>query len=106
MESISAQELNARMGNGAATPVLLDVRESWEFEICHIAGSRPVPMSDLPAVLDGMDRQAPVVVVCHHGIRSYQAALFLESAGFACVINLTGGIEAWADTVDPSMPRY
>lgn len=106
MESIDARELHARMGSDHALPVLLDVRESWEYELCHIAGSRLVPLSALPAVLDEIDRLAPVVVVCHHGIRSYQAALFLENAGFERVSNLTGGIDAWADTVDPTMPRY
>ena len=106
MESISAPDLRMRMESGSAAPMLLDVRESWEFELCHIPGSRLVPMSELPGVLAELDREAPIVVVCHHGVRSYQAALFLEQAGFRRVSNLTGGVDAWADTVDRAMPRY
>jgi len=106
MESISALDLRVRMDSEVDAPVLLDVREGWEFEICRIPGSRLLPMSELPGLLNDMDKQAPIVVICHHGIRSYQAALFLERTGFERVSNLTGGIEAWADAVNPAMPRY
>ena len=106
MESISTLDLRARMESEAGAPILLDVRESWEFEICRIPGSRLLPMSDLPGLLNDMDRLTAIVVICHHGIRSYQAGLFLESAGFERIFNLTGGIDAWAPTVDPAMPRY
>ncbi|HQO29819.1 MAG TPA: rhodanese-like domain-containing protein [Accumulibacter sp.] len=87
-------------------PLLLDVREPWEYAICRLAGSQPLPMSALPSNLDRLDRQAETVVICHHGIRSLQVAHFLERKGFASVYNLSGGIDAWADDVDPLMRKY
>lgn len=95
---------------GRPRPVLLDVRETWEFDICHIDGARLVPMRqvlDRLGSLDGMlDPGAETVVICHHGIRSYQIARVLEREGFAAVYNLSGGVEAWAREVDPSMRTY
>jgi rhodanese-related sulfurtransferase len=86
--------------------VLLDVREPWEFQTCSIAGSRHLPMREVPARKDELDPDAEVVVICHHGGRSMQVAVFLEKNGFARVHNLAGGVDAWAKTVDPSMPVY
>lgn len=87
-------------------PVLLDVREPWEREKCAFAGSRHMPMASVPVHLDELDPAVPVVVVCHHGMRSFQVASFLDRNGFDAVFNLQGGVDAWARDVDPSMPTY
>lgn len=87
-------------------PLLLDVREPWEFERCHIEGSELLPMSGIPSRFAGLDPQRQTVVICHHGVRSYHVARFLEHNGFTEVFNLTGGVDAWAKEVDPHMPVY
>ncbi len=102
-----AAELSAWLGDaGRARPQLLDVREPWEFQTCHIAGSLSVPMSQVAARQDELDDEAPIVVICHHGGRSMQVAMFLEKNGFSRVHNLAGGVDAWAKSVDPKMPVY
>ena len=107
MKQISATELAAWLRDAARPkPLLLDVREPWEFQTCAIAGSKHVPMAEIPARKDELDAQAEVVVVCHHGGRSMQVAMFLEKNGYKNVHNLSGGVDAWARTVDPSMPVY
>lgn len=87
-------------------PVLLDVREPVEFDICRIEGSQLMPMATVPSRLPDLDPDAEIVVICHHGGRSAQVCMFLERQGFARVVNLAGGVAAWAAQVDPSMPRY
>jgi rhodanese-related sulfurtransferase len=87
-------------------PVLLDVREPWEFEKCRLADARLLPLREIPARFKEIDSAAEVVVICHHGGRSMQAAMFLEKQGFASVHNLAGGVDAWARQVDPAMPVY
>jgi rhodanese-related sulfurtransferase len=89
-----------------ARPLLLDVREPWEFQTCHIAGAQHVPMNELPRRLGELDPQAEVVAICHHGTRSLHVAQFLARQGFARVYNLTGGVDAWARSVEPAMPVY
>jgi rhodanese-related sulfurtransferase len=89
-----------------AAPLLLDVREPWEFEVCHIEGSLSVPLTQLQARVEEVPRDRPLVVVCHHGHRSYRAATWLRGVGFAEVLNLRGGVAAWATDVDPRMPKY
>ena len=107
MKQITPAELAAWLGDARrAKPLLLDVREPWEFQTCSIAGSRPVPMGEVPARKDELDPDAEVVVICHHGGRSLQVATFLERNGYAKVHNLAGGVDAWAKTVDPSMQVY
>jgi rhodanese-related sulfurtransferase len=88
------------------TPLLLDVREPWELAICRIDGSVSVPMQQIARALAQLDRGRPVVCICHHGIRSFQVARFLEHQGFDRVINLEGGVAAWARDVDPAMATY
>ena len=89
-----------------AKPVLLDVREPAEFDICRISGAELMPMGTVPARQQELDPAADIVVICHHGGRSAQVCMFLERQGFSRVINLAGGVHAWAELVDPSMPRY
>ncbi len=87
-------------------PVLLDVRESVELDICRLEGSQHIPMHLVPMRLAEIDPTQEVVVICHHGGRSMQVAMFLEHNGFSTVYNLMGGVEAWAGEVDPNMRRY
>lgn len=86
--------------------LLLDVREPWEQAICRINDSELLPMRQVPASAAQLDQERPVVVICHHGIRSQQVARFLDQQGFKRVINLRGGIAAWASDVEPDMPTY
>lgn len=89
-----------------AAPVLLDVREPWEYELCHIEGSQAMPMGAVPARCNELDPEREIVVICHHGGRSAQVAMFLERQGYARVINLAGGVAEWASRVDPKMAQY
>jgi rhodanese-related sulfurtransferase len=87
-------------------PVLVDVREPWEFELCRIEGSRLIPLGELARRIDELPRERALVMVCHTGRRSQNAAMLLAQAGFTDVQNLSGGVEGWAVEVDPSMRRY
>ena len=87
-------------------PVLLDVREDWEIEMCSLPGIKHIPMHLVPERAGEIDRDAELVVICHHGVRSMQVAMFLERQGFSSLYNLSGGVAAWADEVDSSMRRY
>lgn len=107
MKQIVAAELAAWLGDASrAKPQLLDVREPWEVQICGIPGAAHVPMRQIPARAGELDPDQDVVVICHHGARSMQVALFLERSGYSKVHNLAGGVDSWAKTVDPSMPVY
>jgi rhodanese-related sulfurtransferase len=107
MEHITAPELAAWLADPSRTrPVLLDVRENWEFETCQIAGSIQIPMNLIPIRVSELDDGQDIICVCHHGARSMQVAAFLERNGFEKITNLTGGIHAWAVQVDPTMPKY
>ncbi|OZA22041.1 MAG: sulfurtransferase [Hydrogenophilales bacterium 17-64-11] len=105
MRQLRPAELAAHLRAGHA-PVLLDVREPWEWNLCHLPDAILIPMHELPARLQELDKDAETVVICHHGVRSYHAARYLETLGFGDVVNLSGGVAAWADEVDPAMPRY
>lgn len=107
MEHLSAPELAAWLGDASrARPMLLDVRENWEFETCKIEGSTQIAMNTIPARIEELDEDAEIVCICHHGARSMQVAAFLERHGFTRTFNLTGGIHAWAVQVDSTMPKY
>ena len=107
MNQISPSQLRQWLDDaGRDRPVLLDVREPWEYEKARIEGSQLVPMREVPARVAEIDEDKEVVAICHHGGRSMQVAMFLEKQGFKRVHNLTGGIDAWSRTVDPSVPTY
>lgn len=107
MRQISPQQLNEWLADSQReNPVLVDVREPWEFDTCRIAGSVSIPMRGIPARHNELKPDADIVVICHHGARSFQSGMFLEQNGFANVINLQGGVAAWARDVDPAMPTY
>jgi rhodanese-related sulfurtransferase len=94
----------------AGSPVkMLDVREPWEHNICRIDSSVLMPLSELQARSGELDEdagEAPLVVICHHGMRSFHATLWLRQQGYSRAVNLAGGIDAWASQIDPTMPRY
>lgn len=107
MKSLSVSELAAWLEDKQrAKPVLLDVREPWEFKICRIEGSELVPMPAVPARAAELDPETDVVCICHHGGRSMNVGMFLTRQGFKSVYNLAGGVDAWARQVDPAMPTY
>ncbi len=85
--------------------MLLDVREPWEFTLARIEGSRLIPMGELPDRFSELDPAAETVVICHHGARSAYVARALGDAGFANVLNLEGGLDAYSQ-IDDSVPRY
>lgn len=87
-------------------PLLVDVREPWEFAYCRIDGAMSVPLGEIPRRRDELPRERALVMVCHHGRRSQHAAMILAGSGFSHVYNLQGGVEAWAVDVDPAMKRY
>ena len=107
MKQISAPELAAWLSDASREkPVLLDVREPWEFERARIPGAQLVPMREVAGRLREIEQGKPVVAICHHGGRSMQIALFLEKAGYSNVHNLVGGVDAWSRSVDPAVPLY
>jgi rhodanese-related sulfurtransferase len=107
MQTITAPDLAAWINDTVRpAPYLLDVREAWEFETCHIQGAVLMAMNTVPSRFQALDDEAAIVCICHHGARSMQVAAFLERQGFSNVINLTGGVHAWAQQVEPTMPTY
>jgi sulfur-carrier protein adenylyltransferase/sulfurtransferase len=102
---IAVGELERRMRSGQPF-VLLDVREPFEFEMARIEGANLIPLGELPARCQELDREKEIFVFCHSGVRSARAAEFLRSAGFARVTNVAGGIDAWSEEIDPGVPRY
>jgi rhodanese-related sulfurtransferase len=107
MQQLTAPELANWLADAARDrPFLLDVREPREYEICHIDGVTLMPMNTISARIEELDPEAEIVCICHHGGRSMQVAAFLERNGFGKVSNLTGGVHAWSQQVDPAMPTY
>jgi sulfur-carrier protein adenylyltransferase/sulfurtransferase len=103
--AISVQELKRKMDTNEAFE-LIDVREPFEFEIARIDGAKLIPLGEITERADELQREQPIVVHCHSGRRSAQAVRLLQQRGFANVYNLEGGIDAWSDFIDPSVPKY
>jgi molybdopterin/thiamine biosynthesis adenylyltransferase/rhodanese-related sulfurtransferase len=102
---ISAAELKAKLDRRDKF-VLVDVREPYEYDICRIPGSRLIPLGQLPARMSELDSADEIVLQCKSGARSARALKLLQEAGFGKLWNVEGGIAAWADEVDPSVPKY
>ena len=102
---ISVTELNTKILS-KDEQVIIDVREPHEFDICRIPNSRLIPLGELEKSVHELERSQEIVVHCRSGERSAKAVKFLREAGFEKVKNLKGGILAWADEVDPSVPKY
>src|SRR5947207_5096454 len=102
---MSAHELKQKMD--AREPFeLIDVRETYEYEIARIDGARLIPLREIAERADELQREGPIVIHCHSGQRSAQAVRLLQQRGFANVYNLEGGIDAWANEIDPAMQKY
>lgn len=104
LSEITPGELKKRIDRGDH-PLVLDVREPWEVAAASLPGAVNIPMGEIPSRLSELDPGRETVVLCHHGIRSAQVAMYLARNGFEKVSNLAGGIDAWAD-LDPAVPRY
>jgi rhodanese-related sulfurtransferase len=88
-------------------PLLLDVREPWEYQTAHIEPSTLIPMNEIPGrAHQELDEEAPILVLCHHGARSLSVAAWLRQQGFDKAQSVSGGIDAWSRTIDPTIPRY
>ncbi|MFO0968169.1 MAG: molybdopterin-synthase adenylyltransferase MoeB [Gemmataceae bacterium] len=104
-DDMTVEELSRLVKEGKA-PFILDVRNPEEFQICRIAGSTLLPLPELPQRFRELDKSRPMVVHCKSGMRSQKAIAFLRQQGFTQLRNLKGGILAWAERIDPSLPRY
>lgn len=105
VREVSVQELKARRDRGEK-PLVLDVRESWELQLASIPDVVHVPMNQIPARLADFSRDAETIVMCHAGGRSMRVAQYLSNQGFTNVANLSGGIAAWSEAVDATVPQY
>jgi rhodanese-related sulfurtransferase len=103
--AISVTQLAEKL-QAAQPPLLIDVREPDEFAFCRIPGAQLRPLGEIQDWARQLDPQAEIVMQCHTGIRSAHAANYLARLGFTRVYNLEGGIDAWAEEIDPSLPRY
>jgi|TARA_B100001105_G_C22332572_1_gene417583 rhodanese-related sulfurtransferase len=104
MKNYTATELNEYLITNS--PLLLDVREQWEWDRCRILNSKLLPMGQIITQIQNLDKAQETVIICHHGIRSMQVSKYFDSIGFEKIINLHGGIDAWAKQVDSTMPLY
>ncbi len=86
--------------------IILDVREKWEYDICHIKNSLNIPMGKLMGRINEFDKSDLYVIVCHHGIRSRMIGKHLSNIGFVNIINLTNGVDGWANEIDNTMEKY
>jgi rhodanese-related sulfurtransferase len=96
----------ARLCQSPGQAVLLDVREPLEWKFCHVEGSLHIPMGEIPGRLAELPRDRPILVLCHVGQRSMQVTRFLHASGYGLASNVAGGIDAWAERIDPAVARY
>ena len=102
---VSCEELSRMLKTKVKGVFLLDVRQDWEFKLCHLVGSALMAKVDLAQIFPGL-KEMDVVTICHHGVRSLSAAFYLREAGLPRVRSLKGRLDEWAMTVDKEMPRY
>jgi adenylyltransferase/sulfurtransferase len=103
---LTVEESHRLLTTAASDTHLIDVREPFEFEICAIAGAEPIPMRQIPERLGDLPREKHLLIHCHHGGRSLRVTEYLRAQGFPRVSNVAGGIEAWAEQIDPTLRRY
>jgi rhodanese-related sulfurtransferase len=103
--TIDVENLRDRMQE-ATPPLVIDVREKWENELCEIPGTRWIPLGDLPNRVNELPKDQVIVAHCHHGGRSGRAIAYLLQQGFTQVFNLKGGIHAWSERIDPTVKIY
>ena len=104
MLEITVDELKQELGSGKIK--LVDVREQWEYDTCHIKNSQLIPLSRLPSKISELNKEDGIVLYCHTQNRSRMAAQFLLASGFKNVRFLRGGIDEWAQKIEPGMARY
>lgn len=104
MQEISVTDLKTKLDSNEPIQ-LIDVRETWELEICQIDGIKNLPMTEITERVNEVERDAETYLICHHGGRSQQVAMWLEQQGFSTT-NVLGGIDAWATAINPEMARY
>jgi rhodanese-related sulfurtransferase len=102
---IGVRDVKERMERGEKF-ALIDVREPWEHQIAHIEGARLIPMAQIPSKVEELEELGDIVLFCHHGMRSVDAAAWLRSQGVMGAKSMAGGIERWSVEIDPSVPRY
>jgi rhodanese-related sulfurtransferase len=105
MSEISPGDLKARLDRQQA-PLLLDVRQDWETKLCRLENSVHIPTGEISVRTEELNPEDEIVVYCHAGVRSAAVAQYLTQIGFKNVKNLLGGLDYWARSIDPSMPRY
>lgn len=103
---ISPAEVKAKQDRGEALR-LIDVREPGEFAICRIEGAELIPMQSIPQRINDLDNDGPpLIVFCHHGVRSLSVVAWLRRQGVENCVSMSGGIDEWSRSIDPSVPRY
>lgn len=105
VHELSVKEARDFLEKNPLTPIL-DVREEWEVKIGKIPSSQVLSPQLLDQILNDWDKNLPILIYCHHGVRSMDAANFFADRGFTEIRTLRGGIDAWSANVDPSIPRY
>jgi len=105
MDEITPLELKARL-DGAARPLLLDVRQDWETRLCRLPNAVHIPIEEIELRYEELSPEDEIVVYCHQGVRSAAVAEYLRGLGYGNVRNLAGGLDQWARTVEPGMRRY
>ncbi|MDE1161031.1 MAG: rhodanese-like domain-containing protein [Acidobacteriaceae bacterium] len=103
---ITVDQLKAQLSS-TTPPLLLDVREQWEYDTASIPGSKLMPMGEVPSrAFSELDEDQAIAVLCHHGARSLSVANWLQQQGFSRAQSVSGGIDLWSSVIDPSVPRY
>ena len=102
---ITPAETKQRLDRGDKL-LLVDVREPWEFEVCRIEGARLIPLRTIPANLQTLAAGSEIICYCHHGMRSLDAARWLQGQGITGAKSMSGGIDRWSVEIDPGVPRY
>ncbi len=105
MDEISPQDLKSRFERGQR-PVLLDVRQDWETKLCRLENAMHIPLEEIEFRTEELNPDDEIVVYCHQGVRSAAVATYLREQGFTKAVNLAGGLDLWARTVEPTMRRY
>lgn len=106
MVNLPVHQLRDWLDQSPSPPLIVDVREPWEYNICRLEPSTLIPMGQIPKRLQELDPEQDIIVLCHHGIRSMQVCRYLAHHGFTKLYNVYGGIDAWAKEVDPHMDQY
>jgi len=104
IQDLNPKEFKDYLADNEVT--LVDVREQWEFDICQIKGAILIPLGEIAKSYVNLNKDSKIALYCHSGIRSMHVADFLLSKGFQSLVNLQGGIDAWAQEIDTTVERY